>query len=152
MKKIFSLLRLPKTLDKIKSEVNRLTQSYKQKFLTGKDLGMVLPKKIFYAKVDEHRRPCAGGDLLTEEASDCLRGYLASSTLKLISVHQGEVNLVFVFTEYRQIKSEVNRLTQSYKQKLLTGKDLGMVLPKKIFYAKVDQGEVNLVFVFTDKI
>jgi len=57
-----------------------------------------------------------------------------------------------LIAENRQIKSEVNRLTQNYKRKFLSGKDLGMVLPKKIFYAKVDEGEVNLVFVFTDKI
>ncbi len=68
-----------------------------------------------------------------------------------------EINLLeysnsLLVAENRHIKSEVNRLTQSYKQKFLSGEDLDMVLPKKIFYAKVDEGEVNLIFVFTDKI
>ncbi len=57
-----------------------------------------------------------------------------------------------LIAENRQIKSEVNRLTQSYKRKFLSGKDLNMVLPNQIYYAKVDKGEVNLIFVFTDKI
>ncbi len=57
-----------------------------------------------------------------------------------------------LIAENRQTKSEVNRLTQSYKRKFLSGEGLKMVLPNQIFYAKVDKGEVNLIFVFTDKI
>ncbi len=88
--------------------------------------------------------------LIAGTVSQRLNKKILRDNTKKINILEESNSLLIA--ENRQIKSEVNRLTQSYKQKFLTGKDLGMVLPKKIFYAKVDQGEVNLVFVFTDKI
>ncbi len=57
-----------------------------------------------------------------------------------------------LIAENKAIESRVNQLTQEVKEKILADGSLSMITPKEIFYAKVEKEEVNLVFVFTDKI
>ncbi len=57
-----------------------------------------------------------------------------------------------LIAENKDIESKVNQLTQEVKEKILSNGSLSMITPKEIFYAKVEKEEVNLVFVFTDKI